>query len=203
MRPRPSDDPVMNTRAIAAPPVVVPTKQGCDPEDLPALGVSICTGRSEPADPAPVQFVAGRYDIIGAKRPRGHLYPVGTSPSKSRLPPACHQAVRQGLARPLVRVANDPGCAESEPLLVRPNEIDITSATRAMIVKALHCLDGGRGTDSPPRHPRLTSPHRLLTDSTVRVTICLRIGAGVAKFSRANPVYSGPNVPPKFSPTLA
>ena len=62
-----------------------------------------------------------------------------------------------------------------------------------MIVNAFHCLDGGRGTDSPPRHPRLTSPHRLRTDSTTRVTICLRIGAGVAKFSRAKPVYSAPN----------
>jgi hypothetical protein len=35
------------------------------------------------------------------------------------------------------------------------------------------------------------------------IAICLKIGAGVAKFNRAKLVYSAPNVPPKFSPTLA
>src|SRR5262249_11949364 len=35
MRPRPSDDPVMNTRATAVPPLVAPTVTGYDPERSP------------------------------------------------------------------------------------------------------------------------------------------------------------------------
>ena len=53
------------------------------------------------------------------------------------------------------------------------------------------------------RHPRRISPYRLRTASSIRVTICRRIGAGVAKFRRAKPAYWAPNVSPKFNPTLA
>ncbi len=56
----------------------------------------VCTGRREPADPAPVQFVEGRYDIIGTERPRGSY--IWSAPRLPNL--ASIELVIRRLARP-------------------------------------------------------------------------------------------------------